>query len=183
MAPDMPRARKGAPFFLPQALRLQVCMGRRLSSFLLIAALACASLPAAAAPSNSARKAAPAARQPAAPPPRDGQAESRLIEAYRLVGQGRRRDALAHAERLVRDYPQFQLAQLLYGDLLATQVPPGKAVPGRPEAGAPLLRELQQEAQLRLQALRERPPAGAIPAQFLALAPSARHAIAVDGTG
>ena len=90
MAPDMPRARKGAPFFLPQALRLQVCMGRRLSSFLLIAALACASLPAAAAPSTSARKAAPAARQPAAPPPRDGQAESRLIEAYRLVGQGRR---------------------------------------------------------------------------------------------
>ena len=182
MAPDMPRARKGAPFFLPQALRLQVCMGRRLSSFLLIAALACASLPAAAAPSTSARKAAPAARQPAAPPPRDGQAESRLIEAYRLVGQGRRRDALAHAERLVRDYPQFQLAQLLYGDLLATQVPPGKAVPGRPEAGAPLLRELQQEAQLRLQALRERPPAGAIPAQFLALAPNARHAIAVDAS-
>ena len=117
MAPDMPRARKGAPFFLPQALRLQVCMGRRLSSFLLIAALACASLPAAAAPSNSARKAAPAARQPAAPPPRDGQAESRLIEAYRLVGQGRRRDALAHAERLVRDYPQFQLAQLLYPEI------------------------------------------------------------------
>ena len=44
------------------------------------------------------------------------------------------------------------------------------------------LRELQQEAQLRLQALRERPPAGAIPAQFLALAPNARHAIAVDAS-
>ncbi len=176
MAPTCRAPARARRFFC--SMSLQVCMGRRLSSFLLIAALACASLPTAAAP-PPARKAAPAARQPTAPA-RDGQAENRLIEAYRLVGQGRRREALAHTERLVRDYPQFQLAQLLYGDLLATQVRPGKAVPGRPEASAPTLNELQQEAQLRLQALRERPPPGTVPAQFLALAPSARHAIAVD---
>ena len=43
-----------------------------------------------------------------------------------------------------------------------------------------MLAELREESQLRMRALRERPPAGAIPAQFLQLSPRNKHAIAID---
>ncbi|MBI5335433.1 MAG: L,D-transpeptidase family protein [Burkholderiales bacterium] len=49
-------------------------------------------------------------------------------------------------------------------------------------ANAERLQQLRDEARRRLAALRERPPAGAIPRQFLMLPPSSRHAIAVDAS-
>lgn len=115
---------------------------------------------------------------------RDGEAEARLIEIYKLIGQAKTRTALAKAEALVRDHPNFQLAQLVYGDLLTAQRAPVRAfgdVPDGPaQAAGPLLAELREESQLRMRALRERPPAGAIPAQFLQLSSKNRHAIAID---
>jgi murein L,D-transpeptidase YafK len=42
------------------------------------------------------------------------------------------------------------------------------------------LAELREESQLRMRALRERPPAGAVPAQFLQLSSKNKHAIAID---
>jgi hypothetical protein len=59
--------------------------------------------------------------------PRDGEAEARLIEIYKLIGQARTRNALQKAEALVADHPNFALAQLVYGDLLTVQARP---VPG-----------------------------------------------------
>ncbi len=115
---------------------------------------------------------------------RGGEAETRLIEVYRLVGQGRQRQALAQAERLVRDHPNFQLAQLVYGDLLSSQIRPVRKLGDVPDttaqAAASVLADLRAESQLRLKALRERPPAGSIPSNFLALPSRTRHAIAVD---
>lgn len=126
------------------------------------------------------RKAAPAAPQPV----RDGEAEARLIEIYKLIGQAKTRAALAKAETLVREHPNFQLAQLVYGDLLTAQRGPVRSFGDVPDAAAQsapqLLAELREESQLRMRALRERPPAGAIPAQFLQLSPKNRHAIAID---
>ncbi|WP_240919270.1 murein L,D-transpeptidase family protein [Acidovorax sp. HDW3] len=110
----------------------------------------------------------------------DGQGEARLIAIYQHIGQGQMRQALQLAERLARSHPHFQLAQLLYADLLLAQLPPERAAADRPEASARA--ELQQEARLRLQALRERPPAGSVPAQFMQIAPSSGHAIAVDAS-
>ncbi len=111
-------------------------------------------------------------------------AEARLIAVYRLIGQARQREALALAESLVQEHPNFQLAQLVYGDLLTSQTRPvrvlGDVPPEAARAGAAALAELREESQLRLKALRERPPAGMLPSQFMALAPSSRHAIAVD---
>lgn len=116
----------------------------------------------------------------------DGVAEARLIEVYRLTGSGRTREALARAESLVRDYPNFQLAQLVYGDLLAAQARPLRQFGDVPDALARnarnTLAELRDESQMRLKALRERPPAGTVPSQFLALSPRNRHAIAVDAS-
>jgi murein L,D-transpeptidase YafK len=114
----------------------------------------------------------------------DGVAEARLIEIYRLIGRARHREALAKATTLVQDLPNFQLAQLVYGDLLAARAHGIKTFGDVPEriannAGS-TLDELREESQRRILALRERPPPGAIPSQFLSISQSSRHAIAVD---
>lgn len=113
-----------------------------------------------------------------------GLAEARLIEVYKLVSQSQSREALHKAESLVHDYPTFQLAQLVYGDLLASRAYPVRQIGDVPDdllkAGAPALYELRNESAMRLKALRERPPAGAIPSQFISLSPRNKHAIAVD---
>ena len=116
----------------------------------------------------------------------DGIAEARLIEVYRLIGAGQSREALRKAEGLVQDHPNFQLAQLVYGDLLSAHTRPLLAFGDVPEqlqrsTGA-LLTDLRDESQIRLKALRERPPAGAVPSQFLSLSPRNKHAIAVDAS-
>jgi len=49
-------------------------------------------------------------------------------------------------------------------------------------AGAALLAELRDESQVRIRALRERPPAGTVPSQFLTLSSRVKHAIAVDAS-
>ncbi|MEP6790306.1 MAG: L,D-transpeptidase family protein [Ramlibacter sp.] len=117
---------------------------------------------------------------------RDGEAEARLIDIYRLVGASQPREALAKAEALVNDHPNFQLAQLVYGDLLASLTRPVRALGDVPDAaarsGAQMLAELREESQLRIRALRERPPAGTIPAQFVQLSARNKHAIAIDTT-
>lgn len=124
------------------------------------------------------------APQAAAPALRDGEAEARLIEIYKLIGQAQSRTALARAETLVRAHPNFGLAQLVYGDLLMAQQRPVRAFGDVPEAAAgsaaQVLAELREESQLRMRALRERPPTGAIPAQFLQLSARNKHAIAID---
>ena len=117
---------------------------------------------------------------------RDGQAENRLIEVYRLIGQGKPREALQKAESLVNEHPNFQLAQLVYGDLLAGRTRPLRSLGDVPDAAAktaaPMLAELRQESELRLRALRERPAPGMVPSQFLKLSSLSKHAIAVDAS-
>ena len=117
---------------------------------------------------------------------RDGQAEARLIAIYKLIGQAKTREALLLAERLVKDHPNFQLAQLVYGDLLSAQLRPLRSLGDVPDttaqSAAPQLLELRNESLLRLQALQARPMAGLIPAQFIALSTRNKHAIAVDAS-
>lgn len=114
----------------------------------------------------------------------DGVAEARLIAIYKLIGQARNREALANATRLVEDYPNFQLAQLVYGDLLTARVRPIKVFGDVPQelALSANLAELREESLRRVRALRERPAPGTVPSQFLALSQKTRHAIAVDAS-
>lgn len=153
----------------------------RLRRWLVLPGLACAAawLPV-AAPAQVIRTNLPAeARRTPSP-------EARLHEVYRLIGAARTHDALQKVQALVRDVPNFQLAQLVYGDLLTARSAPlagfGTAAASlglKPEAGAQL-EDLRREAQMRLLALQEQPPAGALPRQFLTLPPATRHAVAVD---
>jgi L,D-transpeptidase YnhG len=115
-----------------------------------------------------------------------GLAEARLIEIYTLIGRGRSREALDKATRLTQDLPSFGLAQLVYGDLLAARTRSVTTLGDVPDeqarAASAALTELREESQRRIKALRERPPAGSIPSQFLALSQRSQHAIAVDAS-
>jgi murein L,D-transpeptidase YafK len=116
----------------------------------------------------------------------DGVAEARLIEIYSLIGKSQNREALLKATALVEDLPNFQLAQLVYGDLLAARTRPVKSFGDVPESiaksAASTLDELREESKRRIRALRERPTPGAVPSQFLALSQRSKHAIAVDAS-
>lgn len=114
----------------------------------------------------------------------DSEAEARLIRIYQLIGLGQNRRALLESEQLLKAQPNFQLAQLVHGDLLSGFVRPIHGpgdVPGAvSQPASTILTELREESQQRLKALRERPPAGSLPSQFLALSSRNKHAIAVD---
>ncbi|MFZ2989205.1 L,D-transpeptidase family protein [Ideonella sp.] len=118
----------------------------------------------------------------------EGSAETRLLGAYQLVGQQRLAAALETTRALVRAYPNFKLGLLLHADLLAAHAEPlsgfGSPNPGPDTAAAPAateaLRGLRDEARARLKALAQRPPAGAVPAEFVQLPASVSYAIAVD---
>ncbi|MBC7699226.1 L,D-transpeptidase family protein [Aquabacterium sp.] len=113
-------------------------------------------------------------------------AESRLLEIYRLIGAGQGKLALKMAQTLVEDVPNFQLAQMVYGDLLLSQTAPLKIMGSAPadltNRAPQRIEQLRTEAERRLFALRERPPADALPAQFIETPPTTRHAIAVDAS-
>ncbi len=171
------RVRSRVPSLVPStALALLCCLG-------LLAPTAQATSAGSEPGSRAARSGATAAPDPKARAAA-GQAEARLIEIYRLVGEGRMQQALTLSRALAEGHPNFQLAQLVYGDLLSSQIRPVRALGDVPDgmaaARAAVLADLRQESALRLQALRERPPLGWVPSQFLALSPSSRHAIAVD---
>lgn len=117
-------------------------------------------------------------------PGSDGIAEAKLITVYKLIAAGQSRQALLEAEVLVRQFPNFQLAQLVLGDLLAVRARPLGTFGDVPEelgkVSVQNLQELRSEAQLRIAAIKQRPVPGAVPAQFLKLSALNKHAIAVD---
>jgi L,D-transpeptidase YnhG len=149
---------------------------RTLCVALWIGALLCSPAAAAKNPRKAAKIAAPA----------NGlDAEARLIQIYQRIGQAQTRQALRLADELVKDHPTFALAQLVHGDLLSAQTRPLKSMGDMPEATLRAaqpgtLAELREESLLRIKALRERPPAGMVPSQFVRLSPRNKHAIAVD---
>jgi len=124
------------------------------------------------------------ARKNPAPIAASDDAEAQLVEIYKLIGQSRTGQALGKAEALVARHPNFQLAQLAYGDLLAMSAGPvgtlGDVPAGFGKTSAETVTALREEARLRMRAALHRPQPGTVPSQFLQMAPRARHAIAVD---
>jgi murein L,D-transpeptidase YafK len=108
--------------------------------------------------------------------------EARLIEVYRAVAAGDKK-ALDLAASLVRDVPGFQLAQLVYGDLLIARTGSlanlATVRDGPPNVRAQL-QNLRAEATLRLNALKEMPPPGTVPEQVIELARNVQHVVVVD---
>jgi murein L,D-transpeptidase YafK len=146
-----------------------------------IVVMVCAAM---AVPAYAQPRSKPKVEKSTSPASSDGIAEARLIEIYRLIGTADTREALGKAEALVKAYPHFQLAQLVYGDLLTTLSRPIRQIGDVPsdleQTAANNLRALRAESQLRIAALQQRPPVDAIPAQFVGLSKRNKHAIAVD---
>ena len=112
-------------------------------------------------------------------------ADDRLIGVYQLLRSGARADALRQARQLSLDYPNFQLAQLLYADLLSVSTNQDfdvSDIAPSNSAQAKQLATLVHESELRLQALTEVPALGTLPSNFVALPPSTRNAIAIDAS-
>ena len=110
--------------------------------------------------------------------------DGRLLRIYGLIATSQATQALAEAATLAAELPNFGLAQLVYADLLTTLTSPpddfgGVNAPLRAEASE-RLRELVAEARARVGSAGQRPPAGRVPAQFVQVDPSVRHAVAVD---
>ncbi len=120
-------------------------------------------------------------------PDQDG-AERRLLHAYAEIAGGHLDVARAQAEQLVRDYPHFPLAQLLLGDVMQASrgdtagfaAAPAPTLPQEQVLQNERILELRAEAIARLGAYKAPPPAGAIPANLVALAPDVQRAIVVD---
>lgn len=120
------------------------------------------------------------------PTAQTGDAEARLLDIYRLIDHYDTRTALERAERLVSDYPNFALAQLVYGDLLSSRMRSvtrfGDVPADQLKGNASTLSALRSESEARIKALRERPPAGFVPTEFVLLSRANKHAIAVDAS-
>lgn len=112
--------------------------------------------------------------------------EARLQEVYTLISQANNRAALAKAEALVKEYPHFQLGQLVYADLLQAQYKPVAVLGSAPEAitrAAPgVLSELREESRLRVRALKHAIPAGKVPSAVLNAGVMHKHMIFVDSS-
>lgn len=110
--------------------------------------------------------------------------DARLLRIYGLIATSQATQALSEAASLAAELPNFGLAQLVYADLLTTLTSPpddfgAVNAPLRAEASE-RLRDLVAEARARVGAAGQRPPSGRVPAQFVRLDASVRHAVAVD---
>ena len=105
--------------------------------------------------------------------------ETQLFTALDQLDAGQVDQAQQALERLVKRQPNFQLAQLFYGELMAARA---GAAPGSLPAAltATDLGNLREEARLRLNHWRQDVPADAMPDAILQLSPAHRHAVLVD---
>ncbi|MFQ5524819.1 MAG: L,D-transpeptidase family protein [Thermoanaerobaculia bacterium] len=104
--------------------------------------------------------------------------ERRLMQSLFDLRQGRVADALRNVSYLVKEQPDFRLAQLIYADLLSAQAGPLARVGN----GAPK-QEIEghlEEARARLLRYMDAPPATAVPDQLLKLPPGTPAAIFID---
>ncbi|MFA5938972.1 MAG: L,D-transpeptidase family protein [Sinimarinibacterium sp.] len=107
--------------------------------------------------------------------------EQQFNAAVDLLRAGRSGDALSALESLTHKEPTFRLGQLFYGELLAALSGTRRdiLIPESPDAD-PRLRDLADEARVRLAGERAMPAPGMVPSSVLQLSEGFEHAIVVD---
>jgi murein L,D-transpeptidase YafK len=126
-----------------------------------------------AAPSSAKSPTAPVAIQ-AKPDP-----EALLIEVYKDLAANHLRDAQSKADALVQAYPNFRLGHLIRGDLLLMHTRPVTTL-GAVNGPEDKLKNLREEAMVRLKSLRERPDPDMVPRAILQLREDQKHVLVVD---
>ncbi|WP_460842316.1 L,D-transpeptidase family protein [Noviherbaspirillum agri] len=102
-----------------------------------------------------------------------------LIEVYKELGANNLRKAQEKVDALVEAYPNFRLGHLIRGDLLLMHTRP-VSVLGAVKGPEDKLRNLREEAIVRLKSLRERPGPEMLPRQVLQLREDQKHVLLVD---
>ena len=106
-----------------------------------------------------------------------GSPEQQLKTAVDHLRAGRSSEGFRQVEKLVRQEPNFRLAQLIYGELLAVRSGT-QGASASSDVQNPRLKELLEEAQLRLSP--PAPPTDRLPAPLLQIAAARKHLIVVD---
>jgi murein L,D-transpeptidase YafK len=131
------------------------------------------------APSLAAAKKQAAKAQAPAPVAEAEDPEVLLVEVYKALGTNNLRKAMEKADKLVEEYPTFRLGHLIRGDLLLMQTQPVKTL-GAVDGPEDKLKNLREEAMVRLKSLRERPDPDLVPRLVLKLREDQKHVLVVD---
>lgn len=106
--------------------------------------------------------------------------ETLLIEVYKELGANRLRQAQKKADALVEAYPNFRLGHLIRGDLLLMHTRPVTTLGAVPNGPEDKLKNLREEATVRLKYLRERPDPELVPRPVLQLRDDQKQVLVVD---
>jgi murein L,D-transpeptidase YafK len=106
--------------------------------------------------------------------------DSMLISIYKDLAATNLSDAQAKADALVQAYPNFHLGHLIRGDLLLMHTKPVTALGGASNAPPDKLKDLRDEAMVRLRSLTSRPAPDAAPRSVLQLRDDQKHVLVVD---
>ncbi len=110
----------------------------------------------------------------------DSGPETQLVKIFAEIEANRLNEALQLTEALLRQYPNYRLANLIKGDLLLARTQPIRnfgALSGAPQEK---VADLRAEAVARLKGYREKPPKDFVPRYLLQMQPDQRYAVVVD---
>ncbi len=103
-----------------------------------------------------------------------------LINVYKDLAANHLKAALLKADALVAAYPNFRLGHLIRGDLLLMHTRPITSLGGASNAPADKLKDLRDEAAVRLKSLSKKPDADMIPRALLQLREDQKFVLLVD---
>ncbi|MFA9274526.1 MAG: L,D-transpeptidase family protein [Candidatus Aquirickettsiella gammari] len=103
-----------------------------------------------------------------------------LIEAYKHLSNNELDKAQAKVDELLLAYPNFHLAHLIRGDLIAMRTRPVTRFGAANNAPHDKLKDLNDEAIARLRAITERPNKDLIPSALLQMSNEQRYSLIMD---
>lgn len=103
-----------------------------------------------------------------------------LIAVYDALSAHRLKEAQAQADKLVSIYPNFRLGHLIRGDLLSMHTGTVRTFGAAQNAPADKIKDLREEAIMRLQSKRKRPPIDSVPRFVLQLMDQQKIVLIVD---
>ncbi len=103
-----------------------------------------------------------------------------ILEVYKDLAANHLIQAQAKIDALVEAYPTFRLGQLIRGDLLLMHTQQVKTFGAAANAPADKLKNLREEAIVRLRSLRQRPDPNLMPRAILQLRDDQKFALIVD---
>ncbi|WP_428825596.1 L,D-transpeptidase family protein [Azonexus sp. IMCC34842] len=137
-------------------------------------------------PAEASDTTGPARRSAAAPhglPPTtvsDSGPEAQLTSIFKEIEANHLSNALQQTEALLRQHPNYRLANLIKGDLLLARTQQIQTFGALNGAPADKVADLRAEAIVRLKGYREKPEANFVPRYLLQMQPDQRYAIVVD---